>query len=38
MGQELKLTIQAPGFAKQTITLDANNLNEPVVVKLVRKS
>ncbi|HEX8141829.1 MAG TPA: carboxypeptidase-like regulatory domain-containing protein [Pyrinomonadaceae bacterium] len=38
MGQQLKLTIQAPGFQKQTITLDASNLNEPVIIKLIRKS
>jgi hypothetical protein len=38
MGQQLKLTIQAPGFVKQTISLDASNLREPVVIRLVRKS
>ena len=38
MGQQLKLTIQAPGFQKQTVTLNASNLNEPVIIKLIRKS
>lgn len=38
MGQQLKLTIQAPGFQKQTITLDASNLNEPINIRLIRKS
>lgn len=38
MGQQLKLTIQAPGFQKQIVTLDASNLNEPIVVRLLRKS
>lgn len=38
MGQQLRLTIEAPGFVKQTVTLDANNLNEPVVIHLIRKS
>jgi hypothetical protein len=38
MGQQLKLTIQAPGYVKQTISLNASSLREPVVVKLVRKS
>jgi hypothetical protein len=38
MGQQLKLTIEAPGFVKQTVSLDANDLREPVVVRLVRKS
>jgi Carboxypeptidase regulatory-like domain len=38
MGQQLKLTIQAPGFEKQTVALNASDLNEPVVIKLVRKS
>jgi len=38
MGQQLRLTIQAPGFVKQTVTLDASNLNEPIVVHLLRKS
>jgi hypothetical protein len=38
MGQQLKLTIQAPGFVKQTVTLNASNLNEPIVVHLLRKS
>lgn len=38
MGQELRLTIQAQGFEKQTVTLSASNLNEPVVVHLLRKS
>jgi hypothetical protein len=38
MGQQLKLTIQAPGFVKQTISLDAGSLREPVVIRLVRKS
>ena len=38
MGEQLKLTIQAPGFEKQTVTLSANNLNEPVTIRLIRKS
>ena len=38
MGQQLRLTIQAPGFEKQTVTLEAGNLNEPVVIHLLRKS
>jgi len=38
MGQQLRLTIEAPGFAKQTVTLDASNLNEPVLIRLARKS
>src|SRR5215210_3610341 len=38
MGQQLKLTIQAPGFEKQTVAIDASNLNEPIVVHLLRKS
>ncbi|HEX8136517.1 MAG TPA: carboxypeptidase-like regulatory domain-containing protein [Pyrinomonadaceae bacterium] len=38
MGQQLRLTIEAPGFVKQTVTLDAGNLNEPVLIRLVRKS
>ena len=38
MGQQLKLTIQAPGFVKQTISLDASSLKEPIVIKLVPKS
>ena len=38
IGQQLKLTIQAPGFAKQTVTLNASNLNEPVTIRLIRKS
>lgn len=38
MGQQLKLTIQAPGYVKQTISLDASSLKDPVVIKLVRKS
>jgi hypothetical protein len=38
MGQQLKLTIEAPGFEKQTVAIDANNLNEPVIIRLVRKS
>jgi hypothetical protein len=38
MGQQLKLTIQAPGFVKQTVSLDASSLKEPVVIRLVRKS
>jgi hypothetical protein len=38
MSQQLKLTIQAPGFVKQTISLDASSLKEPIVIKLVRKT
>lgn len=38
MGQQLKLTIQAPGFVKQTVSLDASSLREPIVIRLVRKS
>jgi hypothetical protein len=38
MGQQLKLTIQAPGFETQTVAIDAGNLNEPVIIRLVRKS
>jgi hypothetical protein len=38
MGQQLSLKIEAPGFVKQTVSLDAGSLNEPVVIKLVRKS
>lgn len=38
MGQQLKLTIQAPGFQKQVVTLDASNLNEPITIRLIRKS
>jgi hypothetical protein len=38
MGQQLRLTIEAPGFVKQSVAVDANNLNEPVIIKLVRKS
>jgi hypothetical protein len=38
MGQQLRLTIEAPGFVKQSVAVDANNLNEPVIIRLVRKS
>lgn len=33
----LKLIVKAPGYQKQTLTIPASNLSEPVRVTLVRK-
>jgi hypothetical protein len=37
IGPQLTLTIEAAGFQKQTINLDASSLDQPVEIKLLRK-